>query len=282
MDGILPCEHPISWGLNHWTLEPMERGMCTVCSETSDRNGARHGDSIHRSGIARRSFLTTVGAGALAVTANSQLGVAASPVSPEPVNPNDAIKRLAAGNQRFVRGKVRRVVPTHEMLAELEKGQHPFATILGCSDSRVPIEFIFDQGLGDLFVIRLAGNVVDFDVEGSLEYAVEHLHTKLVVVLGHEGCGAVTAALSAQKEQQKELPGIRYLLQNILPAIQGIDPKLPPEQRLKKAVEANVRQSVREILSFPGHSEMYKDGLFKAVGAVYEMHTGRVRFLDDE
>ena len=97
--------------------------------------------------------------------------------------------------QLRIKRHVRSLPVTPKELAQLEKGQQPFATILGCSDSRVPIELVFDQGLGELFVVRLAGNVVDPDVQGSLEYAVDHLGTRLIVVMGHQNCGAVTAAM---------------------------------------------------------------------------------------
>ena len=111
------------------------------------------------------------------------------------VSPEAALERLKAGNARFVTDKAEKRVSDAKMRAELAKGQHPFAIILACADSRVPPEFLFDQGLGDLFVVRVAGNVTGEEVLGSIEYAVAHLHVPLVVVLGHEKCGAVKAAL---------------------------------------------------------------------------------------
>jgi carbonic anhydrase len=230
----------------------------------------------------RRGFLKVAGAtAAFAVGGCDELVAAPEQSESEsPKTPAEAIAMLKAGNARFVAGKSTRIPVTPEALAKSEKGQHPFATILGCSDSRVPIELIFDQGLGDLFVIRLAGNVVDTDVEGSIEYAVAHLKTKLIVVLGHEGCGAVTAAMAAKDEREKEPVGIRKLVQQIEPALEGINPDLPQSERLQLGVEANVRQSVKEILAFPGHNEARKKGLFDIVGSVYELHTGRVRLVD--
>lgn len=197
-----------------------------------------------------------------------------------PSGSKEALAALLAGNKRFTEGKTKQLHVTPKDLIELEKGQHPFATIIGCSDSRVPIELVFDQGLGDLFVIRLAGNIVDTDVEGSLEYAVYHLQTRLVVVLGHEGCGAVTAAMAAREERNKEPIGIQTLVQRIGPALKGIDKKLPKAKQLHQAVEANVQNSVKEILAFPGHLKAHKAGKFDIVGAVYELHTGKVRILD--
>jgi carbonic anhydrase len=111
------------------------------------------------------------------------------------VNPDEALRRLIEGNARFARGEPVQQPPSPRQLAELTQAQHPFATILGCSDSRVPPEMVFDQGLGDLFIVRVAGNVVSTEILGSLGYALAHLHTSLFVVLGHEGCGAVQAAL---------------------------------------------------------------------------------------
>src|SRR4051812_12393673 len=116
---------------------------------------------------------------------------------------DEALARLRAGNERFLRGEARSAGPVHETLADLARGQRPFATILGCSDSRVPPEWVFDAGLGELFVIRVAGNVLSPEVAGSLQYAGAHLGTPLFVVLGHEGCGAVAAALATKHDGEK-------------------------------------------------------------------------------
>ena len=114
------------------------------------------------------------------------------------ISAEEGLQRLKDGNKRFLVGGVRVLDPPHETLAELARGQHPFATILGCSDSRVPPEWIFDAGLGELFVARVAGNVLSPEVAGSLQYAGVHLQTPLMVVLGHEGCGAIQAALETK------------------------------------------------------------------------------------
>jgi carbonic anhydrase len=183
------------------------------------------------------------------------------------------------GNARFVRGESRRLRASPEMLSELADGQYPFATILGCSDSRVPPDLIFDANFGDLFVIRVAGNIVAPDVSGSLQYAGTHLQTQLFMVLGHEGCGAVQAALAVKFEGAKERSHIQLLLDSILPGLDAIPSQLPDKKRLTRAVEANVRWSMRQILSMPEPQARIAEGRMKLVGAIYEITTGRVRLL---
>jgi carbonic anhydrase len=192
----------------------------------------------------------------------------------------EALARLVAGNSRFVAGTARFPTVQKDVLAELAGGQHPYATILGCSDSRVPPELVFDAGFGDLFIVRVAGNVISPEVMGSLQYAGLHLRTPLFVVLGHEGCGAVGAALAARDEGVSHASRIELLVQGILPALTGIDDALPPEARLEAAVEANVRWSMRQLLETPEGKARMEEGAYTLVGAVYQLHTGRVRFLD--
>jgi len=192
---------------------------------------------------------------------------------------DEALARLVSGNERFVRGEARFPTVQKEILAELAAGQHPYATILGCSDSRVPPELIFDAGFGDLFIVRVAGNVVSPEVKGTLQYAGLHLRTPLFVVLGHEGCGAVDAAL-AVKHHDKAMPThIAALLEPILPGLRQLAPGLPPEHERRTAVEANVRWSMHQILETPEARARAAEGVMKLVGAVYELETGRVRFL---
>ena len=164
-----------------------------------------------------------------------------------PVGADEALARLMEGNARFLRGEPRFTRKSMDVLADLVKGQHPFAAILGCSDLRVPPELVFDAKFGDLFVIRVAGNVVSPEVWGSLQYAGTHLNTRLFMVLGHEGCGAVQAALAAKFKGAHERSRIQLLLQNMLPGLEEVDPQLPPEQRLERAVESNVRWSMRRV-----------------------------------
>ena len=192
---------------------------------------------------------------------------------------DEALRRLVAGNERFVRGDINFKGLRPETLADLARGQHPFATILGCSDSRVPPELVFDAGVGELFVIRVAGNVLSPEVAGSLQYAGAHLHTPLFVVLGHEGCGAVIAALKASDRSERQLSRIQILVDSILPALPKFDSQLSAKARLADAVESNVRWTVRQILESPEGQARLAEGRMKIVGAIYEIESGRVRFL---
>lgn len=137
---------------------------------------------------------------------------------------DEALQRLIDGNQRFLRGEARFPTVQKEILADLAQGQQPYATILGCSDSRVPPELIFDAGFGELFIVRVAGNVLSPEIMGSLQYAGSHLHTPLFVVLGHSGCGAVQAAMETQRHGVQHRARIQFLLDNILPGLPDPDP----------------------------------------------------------
>jgi carbonic anhydrase len=196
------------------------------------------------------------------------------------ISAEEALQRLIDGNKRFLAGEVRNSSPTMATMARLTRGQQPFATILGCSDSRVPPEWIFDVGLGELFVVRVAGNVLSPEVAGSLQYAGAHLHTPLFVVLGHEGCGAVQAALDTKFQGVRQRSRIQLLVDGILPALKGVDPRLPPRKQLAQAVENNVRRTVQTILESPEGRARLAEGWMKIVGAIYEIRTGRVRFLE--
>ena len=201
------------------------------------------------------------------------------PNGDSPASADAALARLMEGNARFVRGERRSTRKAVETLSELVEGQHPFATILGCSDSRVPPELIFDVEFGDLFIIRVAGNVVSPEVSGSLQYAGTHLQTQLFMVLGHEGCGAVQAALAAIFQGAQERSHIQLLLENIIPGLGDIDSRLSSQQMLQRAVEANVRWSMRQILETPEGRARVAEGCVKLVGAVYEIASGRVHLL---
>jgi carbonic anhydrase len=191
----------------------------------------------------------------------------------------EALARLREGNERFTRGEARFPTIQKEILADLAKGQQPWATILGCSDSRVPPELVFDAGFGELFIVRVAGNVVSPEVLGSLQYAAVHLRTPLFVVLGHEGCGAVQAALAATFQGARDRSRIERLLENITPGLTGIDAEAGPEEMLRAGIEANVRWSMRQVLETPEAKQRQQEGRMMLVGAVYELTTGRVRFL---
>ena len=193
---------------------------------------------------------------------------------------DEALQRLKAGNERFVAGTARFSTVQNEILADLAKGQSPYATILSCSDSRVPPELIFDAGLGELFIIRVAGNVVSPEIAGSLQYAGRHLRTPLFVVLGHTKCGAVAAAIDARLHGTRQHSRIQLLVDSILPGLADLDLQLSPEAMSAQAVEANVRWSMRQILETPEGRERLAEGSIKLVGAIYEIETGRVRFLE--
>lgn len=196
------------------------------------------------------------------------------------ISADDALFRLQAGNERFLAGAARFPTVQKEVLADLAKGQHPYATILSCSDSRVPPELIFDAGFGELFIVRVAGNVLSPEVAGSLQYAGRHLRTPLFVVLGHTGCGAIGAAIDTKLHGTRQHSRIQLLVDNILPGLADLDPQLNPEAMLAQGVEANVRWSMRQILETPEGRERQVEGNVKLVGAIYEIETGRVRFLD--
>lgn len=191
-----------------------------------------------------------------------------------------ALRRLKEGNERFFSGSSRFSAAPKEALASLVEGQEPFATVLGCSDSRVPPELIFDAGLGDLFVIRVAGNVMSPEIAGSMQYAGTHLKTPLFVVLGHEGCGAVQAALDVKYRGAIVPSRISLLLESLLPSLVAVDSHAAPAVQVAQAVEANVRWTLRKIAESPEGRAREAEGAYRAVGAIYELSTGRVRFLD--
>jgi carbonic anhydrase len=196
------------------------------------------------------------------------------------VNAEEALERLKEGNARFLRGEARFPTVQKEILADLALGQQPYATVLGCSDSRVPPELIFDAGFGELFVIRVAGNVLGPTILGTLQYAGFHLRTALFVVLGHEGCGAVQAALAWKFEGTEQKSRIQTLIADIVPALDHVDPRMPGREQLSLAVEANVRHTVRQLRATPEGKARAADRTMHLLGAVYEIETGRVRFLD--
>jgi carbonic anhydrase len=188
------------------------------------------------------------------------------------------LQKLIAGNQRFVRGQAKFPTVCKETLADLAREQKPFATILGCSDSRVPPELIFDANFGELFIVRVAGNVISPEVMGSLQYAGAHLLTPLFVVLGHAGCGAVKAALEYKLNGVQLRSRIQILVNNILPGLPEFGAQSSQGERLASAIEANVRWSMHQLLETPEAQNGLKMGV-KLVGAVYDITTGQVRFL---
>jgi carbonic anhydrase len=208
---------------------------------------------------------------------------AAAPVPPEiqtqqsqaAMTPAAALERLKDGNRRFVANATKRRDWSAKVLATAS-GQYPFAAVLGCMDSRAPIEIVFDQGIGDVFGVRVAGNVVNDDELGSLEYAVK-VGTKLIVVLGHTGCGAVKGAIDGV-----QLGNLTGLLAKIRPAVglAGCD-NAKDDACVTKVAEMNVRQAVREIRDRSPYIRADLDaGKVILVGALYDVATGKVTFLE--
>jgi carbonic anhydrase len=197
-----------------------------------------------------------------------------------PISARDGLKRLMDGNERFLNGSARFPIIKKEVLESMAQEQHPYATILGCSDSRVPPELIFDANFGELFVIRVAGNVLSPEVAGSMQYAGTHLKTSLFVVLGHESCGAVQAALDMKFRNAVQPSRIELLVQNILPSLENIDEHADPTAQIACAVEANVRWSMRQIAESPEGRARAAEGAFMLAGAIFEIATGRVRLLE--
>lgn len=190
-----------------------------------------------------------------------------------PAGSDAALAALEEGNARFVAGNTSRKDISAAKRESLSAGQKPFAVVLGCSDSRVPPEMVFDQGLGDIFVVRVAGNVVDPVVLGSVEYAVDHLHAPLVVVLGHQGCGAVAAAIEGGGQ-----PGdIGSFLSLIQPSVQQARSRgLTGDAEAEAVTELNVRSSMDAVNSSPIVSELVKGGKLAVKGAEYQLKSGVV------
>lgn len=191
------------------------------------------------------------------------------------VSAADALKRLKEGNARYAQGKMAHPACDAPTRAEIAQSQHPFAIVLGCSDSRVAPEVLFDLGMGDLFVVRTAGNLIDDVVLGSIEYAAEHLGTPLVVVLGHERCGAVKATAAGG-----EAPGhLAALVKAIEPSVEKA--KGMPGDLVENAVSLNVDAMVLGIKSsHPILEEMVKEGKLAVIGARYDLDTGEVSFKE--
>jgi len=201
-------------------------------------------------------------------------------VAPSTFSADEALQRLIDGNERFLGGVTRSPHLTLETLRGLQHSQHPYATILGCSDSRVPPEIIFDSGPGELFVIRVAGNVFSPEIAGSLQYAGSHLHTPLFVVMGHEGCGAVQAALLSRDQGDRQRSRIQILVDSILPGLAPFDPQLSPAELTAQAIEANVRWTVKQIVDTSEAKARLVEREVKIIGALFEISTGRVKFLE--
>ena len=197
-----------------------------------------------------------------------------------------ALQRLREGNQRFVADAVADPDATGaHRRDELTSGQEPFAIILGCSDSRAPAEILFDQGLGDLFVIRVAGNIVASSQVASIEFAVESFGTRLVVVLGHSNCGAVRATLDELRlPLDQQHPNLRSIVDRIRPAVATLmetDLRDQPEALMHHSVRANIRASAGYLRTGSDIlKQLVRDGRLLIVGAEYSLETGVVEFFD--
>ena len=202
----------------------------------------------------------------------------------EPIasNPQEAIRALKMGNSRFFSGSSRRPeVSAAERRSQI-LAQTPFAVVLSCSDSRVPTEIVFDQGLGTLFITRVAGNVVETGTLGSIEYGIEHLKTHLVVVLGHEGCGAVKAALLSPEQRGRESENVQALLNSIVPAVSKI-PRIRDEKaKMREAVVSNVRLQVQNLKKSKFVQRAVASNRIAVIGAYYEITSGAVDFFITE
>lgn len=196
------------------------------------------------------------------------------------LKPQEALIKLKKGNARYIQGKCSHPhLNQHQRDLTWEEGQHPFATIIACSDSRVPVELVFDVGIGDVFSIRVAGNVCDIDEVGSIEYGVAHLGTPVLVIMGHSNCGAVTAVTRGD-EVHGSIPA---LVDNILPAVEEAKHDHGTEfteELLNAAIENNVWQSIEDLLTHsPDARILVEKGDLIVEGAIYDLHTGEVRWL---
>ena len=228
----------------------------------------------------RRTFLKFGGTAALGMAITGSLFAAsgAPPKTENILTPDEALKRLKQGNKRYVSGEMKR----HDFATEraaLAEGQNPFAGILSCADSRIAPEYAFDTARGDLFVVRVAGNFTDENGVASFEYAVQFLGTPLLVVLGHEKCGAVEAAIKTVKGG-KPLPGhLPALVKKIFPAVENVMNQ--PGDLLSNAIRENVRLTVENLKrATPVISEFVAGKKVRVVGGIYKLGDGRIEWMD--
>lgn len=205
-------------------------------------------------------------------------------------SPDEVIKMLKEGNQRFVEGKcIHPRIDASRMVqaGKEDQGNHAYATVITCSDSRVPVEFIFDSGIMDIFVVRVAGNVCDTDEIGSIEYGLAHVNTPVLVVLGHTQCGAVTAVTHAVHGKGHAMErNIPALVDNIEPAVRRAmekHPDIKDDTIIPFAIEENVWQAVEDLfMASAATRNIVKEGKAKVVGAMYDVGTGKINWLPEE
>ena len=257
--------------------------MCQICDK---KNEYLQHDSR------KRSFLKLAAASALGLGIISSAGIASeeetkvplpssTKIPPQPENvltPDQALERLMAGSKRHASGQSTVSLDIHTSQDALVKGQNPYAAILGCADSRVGPEQCFDEAHGDLFVARVAGNYITVDFLATLEYAVAVLHTPLIMVLGHESCGAVGAAIDAI-DKNKQFPGhIQTMATALLPAVRAA--RSMPGMLYENAVKMNVALTVTELKnSTPILSQSVKERKIRIVGGIYRLSTGMVELV---
>ena len=210
---------------------------------------------------------------AVAVLSMTMARALMAAVSQPSVPADQALQLLLEGNQRFVAGKMEYANQTPARRAEVAKGQHPFASVLACADSRTAPEIVFDRGLGDLFTVRVAGNVADKVVIESLDYSVKNLGVRLVMVLGHTRCGAVIAAV----DNRDKSGDLGAMLNELRPAVEAS--KGMPGDPVLNAVRENVILIVQKLSTSPELSAMVKSGELKIVGGVYDLSTGTIDML---
>lgn len=231
--------------------------------------------------MTRRSLfgITAATAATLAVAAPTAAASTGRQPNPKdtPLNADQAWRTLVNGNKRFVEGKQKHPHESLEWRQSLVNGQHPFAVILSCADSRVSPELVFDEGLGDLFVIRTAGEVLDTAVIGSIEYAIEHLGVPLIVVVGHESCGAVGAAIELVNGNAELSGDIATLVRAVEATVRSVPPNNDPKAFFAACVAEQARRSAAYLLE---RSNIVRDAVahhgVKVISATYDLDTGRV------
>lgn len=231
---------------------------------------------MDQSEMGRRRFIANAGRVALTVPLVSALpsSVAARPLpfgAVNPATPEEALQQLVEGNRRFVEGRTKAPNRNLARVKEVAPKQAPFAAFLGCADSRVPVEIIFDQGFGDVFVTRVAGNIADPAIIGSLEFGTQVLGAKVLMVLGHSSCGAVSAAMKGDA-----VPGqISTLYQHLIPAAKLAKGDLAAATRENVRLQAQVLTHASPVIG-----GLVREGKLKVVGGVYELTTGAVTMVD--
>lgn len=252
----------------------------------TDHGGSSDSPGVHESGKAA----TAKEAGHVAAApAHAPAAAAANPFEGKP-SPDEAIAMLKQGNARFCEGTATHPHQDKARLAQAgseNQGNHAYATVITCSDSRVPVETLFDAGIMDIFVIRVAGNVCDVDERGSIEYGLAHVHTPVLVVLGHTQCGAVTAVTHAILGSGHALErNIPPLVDNIAPAVKramAANPDIKGLDIIPSAIEENIWVGIEELfMESPSTRDFVSKGYAKVLGAVYDVGTGAIQWLPEE